>query len=416
VPLPTDTTKQNGTTIHEFNTESILGKSVWHQIGDSQIYKFKITQPTIKTDEFTPEQLSFLSQNKYTMILPRKYDETNQEILFTNIDPQPETLKKDRNGNLVASFLVDATKKEEILIEGFITVELEESGNRHSLPESVDIARLDQFGDMEKYLQSSEFWQVDAPEIQAKAKELAGDSENIMEILEADYKFIVDSIDYDDFKYGDRNKRQGALKTLGGGDSVCMEYSDLLITLLRAQGIPARAAYGYGYDPQFAPDNQESHQWVQAWVPDYGWLTIDPTWGETGRDFIGKDLDHALWYVASEHPDNPAPLEVTSSFSDFTVEQSQIEIVAVEKLPEDIDYKSIAQLQQDIPLQQAKVEEISEKIRVSPVGKSFIIIIPSCLGVLILIVFLSSVVKFLKGKNRASKAGKQSNYPGQPSQ
>jgi transglutaminase-like putative cysteine protease len=402
VPSPNKTYQEGENTILEFSTDSILGKSVWHQIGDNQIYSFKITQPTMKTDKLTPDQLAFLSKNQYTIVLPREYNETNQKVFYTNIDPKPATVKRDKDGNLIASFMVDANKKTEIVVEGYITVSMENLGedDRNGLPSSTDLSQIQKHSDMERYLKESEYWQVNHPKIQAKSEKLVGNETDILKILEADYKFIVESIDYDDFKYGDRNKRQGALATLEGGDSVCMEYSDLLITLLRAQGIPARAAYGYGYDPQFEPSNQESHQWVQAWVPEYGWLTIDPTWGETGRKFIGKDLDHALWYVASQHPDEPAPLEVTSSFSDFEIAQSVIEIIAVEELPDSNKFITVQELENTYPQEQQRIAEISEKIQISPVGKSLVIIAPSCLIIVVIIILVQSLVKLFKTNSK----------------
>ena len=55
-----------------------------------------------------------------------------------------------------------------------------------------------------------------------------------------------------------------------------MEYSDLFLTLARAQGIPARAAFGYGYDARIGENQQDAHQWVQVYLPGMKeWLSID---------------------------------------------------------------------------------------------------------------------------------------------
>ncbi len=55
-----------------------------------------------------------------------------------------------------------------------------------------------------------------------------------------------------------------------------MEYADSMIALLRAQGIPARAALGYA-NIRDTERIQVRHQWVQIWIPDHGWFSIDPT-------------------------------------------------------------------------------------------------------------------------------------------
>lgn len=414
LPKPSTTDTEGKYRIYKFSTKSLLGKSVWHQMGTDQIYKFKIVQPTSQTDFFTPEQLDFLSKNEYSMLFPREYDETNQKVFFTKITPDPYSVSIDKEGNIIADFYINATKDSEIIVEGYITTELnhkDEDGLVKKIPDSVTLDDLKEYSDMSKYLEESEYWEVDNPEIQKKAEELKGASNNVIQILESDYNFIVESIDYDDFKYGDRNERQGALATLKGSNSVCMEYSDLLIALARAQGIPARAAYGYGYDPKLPSDNQESHQWVQAWIPEYGWLSLDPTWGETGREFIGSDLDHALWYVAATHPNEPSPLEVTSANNNFDLEPSSTEFIAVDKIPEDTDLKTIEDITDKFDEEENNLPkplaDITHFIQTSIIGKALVIVGPLCGGILIIsggITIITKIAKKIRSKSKPRAA------------
>jgi len=413
LPAPISTSADQTYQIYEFSTESLLGKSVWHQIGTEQIYKFKIVQLTSRTDFFTPEQLKFLSKNQYTILIPREYDETHQKVLFSAFSPMPDEIHIDSDGNVHASFFVDATQDGQITIEGFITTSLDNNNDTNEavsdqtqIPDNASLNDISSFSDMSKYLEPSEFWEVNNKDIQDKAKELAGSETSILKILKADYSFIVESIDYDDFKYGDANERQGALATLNGSSSVCMEYSDLLITIARAQGIPARAAYGYGYDPAQPEDDQESHQWVQVWVPDYGWLSMDPTWGETGRDFIGQDLDHALWYVASTHPDEPNPLEVTSSNTDFELESSQIEITAVESIPDAITLETVESIIDEITPEEGTgpVTEISRIIQTSLLGKALVIVMPACGSMTGLIILIGLITKLISSARKKTES------------
>jgi transglutaminase-like putative cysteine protease len=69
---------------------------------------------------------------------------------------------------------------------------------------------------------------------------------------------------------------------------VCQDFSHLLIALLRQRGLPARYVSGYlvprqSPDAQSAMENviggQASHAWVQANIPDLGWIGLDPTVG-----------------------------------------------------------------------------------------------------------------------------------------
>lgn len=59
---------------------------------------------------------------------------------------------------------------------------------------------------------------------------------------------------------------------------VCQDFAHLLLVLLHLTGIPARYVSGY-----ICPKNHElrgegaTHAWVEAYVPFYGWLGLDPT-------------------------------------------------------------------------------------------------------------------------------------------
>jgi transglutaminase-like putative cysteine protease len=58
------------------------------------------------------------------------------------------------------------------------------------------------------------------------------------------------------------------------GKGVCQDFTHLMIAVLRSFGIPAR--YVSGYIHRVNKDSQ-SHAWCEAWVPDLGWIGVDPT-------------------------------------------------------------------------------------------------------------------------------------------
>lgn len=63
---------------------------------------------------------------------------------------------------------------------------------------------------------------------------------------------------------------------------VCQDFANLFICMARLLGVPARYACGYIY---VAPQNPTqvqslaSHAWVQVYLPEIGWLGLDPTNG-----------------------------------------------------------------------------------------------------------------------------------------
>ena len=80
-------------------------------------------------------------------------------------------------------------------------------------------------------------------------------------------------------------------EVLEGGSGVCQDFSHLLISICRHAGLPARYVSGYLGD---VTDSEASHAWVEAFVPPYGWVGMDPTAGGpcTGRHVkiaVGRD-------------------------------------------------------------------------------------------------------------------------------
>jgi len=82
----------------------------------------------------------------------------------------------------------------------------------------------------------------------------------------------------------------------------CSEYSSLMVTLLRCQGIPARKVVGtlitneaytnpyIGQEWSFfyrrdGKSNISNHAWIEYYVPNIGWIACDPTWGDNEGSF-----------------------------------------------------------------------------------------------------------------------------------
>jgi transglutaminase-like putative cysteine protease len=58
------------------------------------------------------------------------------------------------------------------------------------------------------------------------------------------------------------------------GKGVCQDFAHLVIAVLRSFGVPARYVSGYIHRPN---KQSQSHAWCELWLPDLGWLGIDPT-------------------------------------------------------------------------------------------------------------------------------------------
>lgn len=59
---------------------------------------------------------------------------------------------------------------------------------------------------------------------------------------------------------------------------VCQDFAHILLVMLRMIGIPARYVSGYICPNRNGMRGEgATHAWVEAYIPDYGWLGLDPT-------------------------------------------------------------------------------------------------------------------------------------------
>ncbi|MBP6823323.1 MAG: transglutaminase family protein [Acidobacteria bacterium] len=78
---------------------------------------------------------------------------------------------------------------------------------------------------------------------------------------------------------------------------VCQDFAHIMIALLREVGIPCRYVSGYlfhGHEHHDRSAADATHAWIEAFLPDFGWIGFDPTnnllTGERHiRTAIGRD-------------------------------------------------------------------------------------------------------------------------------
>ena len=110
------------------------------------------------------------------------------------------------------------------------------------------------------------------------------------------FKYVVDTLDYDDQKAKDVSDTfvlpdiDGSLKSKKG---ICFDYAASLAALCRIQGIPAKVIVGW--------TDIEYHAWVEVYLKDKGWINpkiyfkkekwnlVDPTFADSkNSDYEGK--------------------------------------------------------------------------------------------------------------------------------
>lgn len=398
---------------YNFPQKNRVNNTGWIQLGNEQFYSFKITQQLPQTDFITPESISrytnWLSRNILELAIPREFSENNQEVYFTNISPKPKKIRVDEEGNIIGVFQLDAKKDQQVTMEGYIRL----SQDSEEIPDfAIDEykTRIKELSRLDTYTQPDTYWESDHSEIQSIANELFSENNgSIMELIRANYYFVIDQLEYSHEKALNPSKRHGALEALRGAESVCMEYADLMIAILRAQGIPTRAAFGYGNDPLLeATEREIGHQWVQIWLPDYGWLSVDPTWGESGREYIGGGLDHLLWYAVGTEEQAVSDFALYSadtidfSLSDkHTVEIEPLHKSLVPELSELDTTATIVDLYSSVDedSENSGLERYENLFKTTVIGRALIFIAPIIVTLVVILTISMIISKILKRSN-----------------
>lgn len=94
------------------------------------------------------------------------------------------------------------------------------------------------------------------------------------------------------------NSSTPACEALEAGSGVCQDLAHILIAAARSQGVPARYVWGYQFAGGRAREEHAGHAWAELHVEDLGWVSFDPTTGESAgenyvRVAIGLDYQSA---------------------------------------------------------------------------------------------------------------------------
>ena len=209
-----------------------------------------------------------------------------QEVQSMEISPADYELVVDEYGNHYAEF--DFSKQP---AGTTITVKID---YRVSVNEvSYDLSGCK--GDLpDEFIQPEMHIESDNPQIKALAGSLSRGKSTVCQQVQAFYDYIGNNLVY---TYNGQN--WGAQAALGPMGSDCTEYTDLLVALSRAQGIPARYFEGLLYlDQGTGTLAKTEHAWPDAYMPGIGWVALDPTLGRlpVNRDkyFAHYTSDHII--------------------------------------------------------------------------------------------------------------------------
>jgi transglutaminase-like putative cysteine protease len=274
-----------------------------------------------------------------------------QQVNHYSLNPEPQKVHQDKDGNLLARYILKPRERMDVVLIGSARI----MGEKINPELGGPFSRLPSYL-VEDYTKEEKYWQVDNPIVQEIKNKLFDKELNVsMNALQI-YNYLVDDFAYDfEAIKKDSLERYGAVKALNKEEpSACMEFTDMFIALARAMGIPARELNGYAVNV-FQNENLPLsirlksgdllHSWPEYYDPNYGWVALDPTWGNTSKlDFFTKlDNSHFAFVIkglSSEYPlpaglyriDDEKPL-VSVEVAENETEQEFKHFISLYKVP-----------------------------------------------------------------------------------
>lgn len=310
LPAPKDSREVGGRLVYQFTKEQLIDSGILANFGTEQLFGFELT--------FQLENYGLLP---VVVKIPLPPDTAYQQVLIESIDPQPETVTTDSDGNFLAHFRLSRRSEQKVLVKGLAKLFLNQRFKSSLLTlEEQNSLTIEQ-----------PYWEKNATQIKTKVREILKDQPSSnQEKAKLINNFVSNFLDYDEERLSKQNfDRLGALTALtNSGQALCSEFSDLFITLARAANIPARMLVGYAFtsNKQLRPlslGDDVLHAWPEYYDPSLGWVMIDPTWQNTtsGVDYFSQfDLNHLVLAVrgsSSQEPKLADQVNVKLSQRDF---------------------------------------------------------------------------------------------------
>ncbi|MBI4646858.1 MAG: transglutaminase domain-containing protein [Bacteroidia bacterium] len=176
-----------------------------------------------------------------------------------------------------------------------------------------------------KYLENNDKYMIDHTIIQNAVKSAVGDEKNPYWIARKLYNYIIAKMEYE--MVGGWNT---APTVLARGTGSCSEYAFVYIALCRAAGIPARYVGSVVIRGDDASMDDVFHRWAEIYLPNYGWIPIDPSGGDYKSPREQADSFGALvnrFYITTQSGGNSETLGWTYNSNEFWISEPKTFVV-----------------------------------------------------------------------------------------
>lgn len=184
-------------------------------------------------------------------------NDTNQKVLWLITEPEGLVSYADGNGTILLSY--NGSNNTVLKARAIVDVDYDTS-----LTSDPWVP-----GGMQDYTELTE----PDTSIALQAQKLARGDSSLTTIKDL-VNWVHGYIKYDIGYWGQVRSAQEVFLERRG---VCVEYAHLLISLARSLGFETRYVSGYVFTDVWQP-----HAWAEIYVPQYGWLPADATFGQVG--------------------------------------------------------------------------------------------------------------------------------------
>ncbi|MEM1509814.1 MAG: transglutaminase domain-containing protein [Thermofilaceae archaeon] len=207
-----------------------------------------------------------------TLTLALPSDPSFRATIGPLISPKPEKIVHDSFGNAYAFFenlsIENDTLKINVWLAGSQRLTIVDTDAPLISPIPVDVTR---------FLEPSTYIESNHPDIVALAMKLTNGVSTFKEALSRIADYVSTNVKYsEEISSLPGFEKLGALWTLHARKGICLHISRLYVALARAAGIPARVVEGFSIEPPGLNESRVLHAYVEAYIPGYGWILIEP--------------------------------------------------------------------------------------------------------------------------------------------
>ena len=308
--------------LYTFSSHSLVNKPISALFGTEQFFN-------LSAGYYLKNESS--SSTTKTIALPP--NTSYQQVYIKNLQPQPENITQDQDGNWIASYTLKPKQE--------LNVELEQIIKLNFTPKETKPQNL------ERYLQPTDIWDFNTPEFQKINVNQLKDPEQI-------FNFVTSSLiyNYSLIKKDPLQRQSASFSLTHPTQAICTNFTDLFVALSRKNGVPTREIQGFALskNDKLKPLSL-SQDVLHAW-PEYfnkktnTWTQVDPTWTNTtnGVDYFNKlDLNHITFVIHGDSSVEPLPAGFYKNPNQLTKDINIKEIDPVSFPQADIKVEAVRQ-------------------------------------------------------------------------